>query len=157
LFSVGLLIATNGFAVLHQPGEVSGEAASLHTLVGQWEGTYSSYGTGRSGTVFFDLTADADSAVGEGVMHPAEGTGAVNVAGVALYRPVVLTISFVRAEGNLVSGSLSPYSDPACGCMLSTKFEGELIGDRIEGTFSSRSQAHTYTTLGIWEVTRKQP
>ena len=154
---LALLLAATGCAGSHQPVPVFGEDASLNALVGQWEGTYSSHGTGRSGTIFFDLTADADSAFGEVLMTPAEGTAPFDGAGVALYRAQVLTISFVRAEGSLVSGQLSLYTDPACGCILSTKFEGEILSDRIEGTFATTSPTQVHTNLGMWEVTRKQP
>jgi hypothetical protein len=142
---------------------VYGESASLALLDGQWEGFYTSRDTGRSGGIFFDLTAEADSAAGEVVMF-APGRYQVPNPSMSEGRPQhdathsqVLTVSFVRAEGNMVSGRLRPYTDPDCGCTLTTTFLGELDGDRIEGTFISISHEHNHTNRGTWEVTRTQP
>jgi len=159
---IALLLATGGCSFVHQPVPVYGESTSLASLDGQWEGTYSSYGTGRTGAIFFDLTAAADSSAGEVVMFPARrydtGDPSANEGQVRFEttHSEVLAISFVRAEGNRVTGRLSPYTDPDCGCTLSTTFDGELAGDRIEGTFTSHSREHGHTNLGIWQVTRKQ-
>ena len=159
---ISLLVVASGCSAIHQPVPVYGEAQTLQGLDGQWEGTYSSYGTGRAGDIYFDLTAEADSAVGEVVMfapghydtaNPPADEGQVRFESA---HSEVLTISFVRAEGNHVSGRLSPYTDPACGCTLTTTFDGELVGDRIEGTFTSHSREHGHTNLGMWQMTRKQ-
>ena len=162
VFFAALLLLLGGCSVTHQPVPVYGEASNLQHLSGQWEGSYSSYGTGRSGAIFFDLAAAADSAVGEVVMYAAgrydEADPSAHEGQVRLEttHSEVLTISFVRTDGNLVSGRLSPYIDPNCGCTLSTIFEGELIGDRIEGTFTSHSHEHEHTNLGMWHVVRHQ-
>jgi len=147
---------------MHQPVLVYGEASNLHLLDGHWDGHYTSEDTGRSGGIFFDLTAEADSAVGEVVMF-APGRFRATDPSTAEGRPrpnathsQVLTISFVRAEGGMVSGRLSPYTDPDCGCTLSTTFVGELHGDRIEGTFVSFSHEHNHTNRGTWEVARQE-
>jgi hypothetical protein len=69
--------------------------------------------------------------------------------------PTTLTVSFVRVQGNEVSGTLAPYRDPECGCALLTRFVGWLRGDTISGTnFSSheRSEAEAH---GRWQVVRK--
>ena len=49
--------------------------------------------------------------------------------------PQVLRIDFVQAARGQISGRLQPYRDPACGCILSTTFEGKLEGNQIAGTF----------------------
>ncbi len=158
-----LLLGTSGCAIIHPPVPVHGEPAFVALLDGEWEGFYTSDDTGRSGGIFFDLVSDADSAVGEVVMYAPGRYDATNPSareGRARYEAThssVLTISFVRTEGRLVSGSLRPYTDPACGCTLSTTFVGEMDGDRIEGTFVSFSHEHSHTNRGTWEVIRKGP
>lgn len=141
-----------------------GAAGDLEALVGEWVGEYSSVETGRSGRVTFTLAAQGDTAHGDVVMiphganqplRPAE-PGDPNVVGA---RPMseVLTIRFVRVEGDRVSGSLAPYRDPECGCPLYTTFEGSLTDDVIEGTFQTRHGQTNEVLRGRWKVVRAAP
>ena len=68
----------------------------------------------------------------------------------------LLTIHFVRKEGNRVIGLLDPYTDPDCACRVTTTFEGAFIDGRtIEGTYStSGSELAHIPTGGQWKVTR---
>jgi hypothetical protein len=158
LFAV--LTFASGCAVVHPPVAVVGAAADLAALQGAWEGAYVSPDTRRSGSIFFDLTAGADSAAGEVVMVPADFGQPVRPAipgQPPTSRPQmeVLTIRFVRAGPGRVSGTLDPYTDPACGCTLVTTFEGTVHGDVIEGTFTSRSLEHRHVQEGTWSVERR--
>ena len=141
-----------------------GAASDIEALVGEWVGEYSSVETGRSGRITFTLAAQGDTAHGDVVMiphganqplRPAE-PGDPNVVGA---RPMseVLTIRFVRVEGDRVSGSLAPYRDPECGCPLSTTFEGSLNGDVIEGTYQTRHGQTNEVLHGRWKVMRTPP
>lgn len=146
---------------------VVGAEADLAQLQGEWEGEYSSAETGRSGSIVFHLTALRDSAHGDVVMVPPRwGRGLDAGPGVppsaretAPQPPQVLTISFVRVAGGggQVSGALAPYTDPVCGCLLLTTFVGQLKGDVLEGTYSSRHQQTGEIQMGRWRVTRKRP
>jgi len=60
----------------------------------------------------------------------------------------------VRAEGGIVSGTLTPYQDPECKCMVMTRFEGRLQDRVIEGTYSSRHLDAPEGHSGHWKVTR---
>lgn len=53
-----------------------------------------------------------------------------------------------------VAGSLEPYHDPDCGCLLSTTFVGHLVGDRITGEFISNGGAGHPPAFGRWRVDR---
>lgn len=161
VFPFILLLGISGCSVIHPSVPIYGESVSLLLLDGEWDGFYSSQDTGRSGGIYFDLTAEVDSAVGEVVMF-SPGRYVPPNPSIREGRPQfdathsqVLAISFVRAEGSQISGSLSPYTDPDCGCTLSTTFVGQLDGDRIEGTFISLSRDHSHTNRGTWEVSRK--
>lgn len=68
----------------------------------------------------------------------------------------LLTIEFVRVEGDRVVGRLSAYTDPQCGCTLLTTFEGRIRGDAIDGTFTSRHQDGRVDN-GQWGVRRQVP
>jgi hypothetical protein len=125
----------------------------LNPLVGEWHGDYTNPGAGRSGTIAFTLRAGASSAVGRVVLIPGKADSAASAA--AMSRSVI-NISFMRKEGNKVSGTLDPYIDPTCSCKVNTNFEGTFTDARtIEGSFSTvPSQSGAQITGGKWKVTR---
>ncbi len=132
----------------------------VNPLVGEWRGNYSSSETGRSGTIAFTLRAGEAAASGNVVMIPRTDSSVVPSqaaadASAAAGRQV-LTIHFVRKEGNNVVGTLDPYGDPECGCQVSTTFQG-TFRDRstIEGTYTTvPSRPGSGVSTGRWVVTR---
>lgn len=149
-------------AASQAPVPVIGPAGDVAALAGEWVGEYSSAVTGRSGSIVFTLSARGDSAVGDVVMIPA-GWGrplapwrgeTAGVPAPARPQPEVLTINFVRVEGCCVSGTLAPYADPETGARLVTAFAGELSGNTIEGTYTTRLPSGE-TQTGRWKVQRK--
>ena len=56
----------------------------------------------------------------------------------------------------LYVGRLDPYSDPECGCRLTTVFTGDLSSPTvIEGTFESSGSTPMHPlTKGTWKVKR---
>lgn len=140
-----------------------GGARDVAALEGQWDGSYSSAATGRSGSISFTLTATGDSAFGDVVMIP-RGLGrplqawnnAAAPADAASLRPAVLTINFVRVAEGRVTGTLAPYADPETGVQLFTAFEGLLRGDVIEGTYTTRAGRSVDSQTGEWRVTRRK-
>ena len=66
----------------------------------------------------------------------------------------VLTINFVRVQAGHVNGTLAPYADPQTGERLVTTFTGEMKGDAIDGTYTTR-RASGETQTGRWSVQRK--
>src|SRR5256886_2208574 len=111
-------------AAAHQPAvPLAGTARDVAALAGQWEGSYASAATGRSGSISFTLSANGDSAFGDVVMIPRgwvrplqawDRPGSAGPVG-AQPRASVLTINFVRVAGGRVSGRLAPYADPESG------------------------------------------
>jgi hypothetical protein len=151
-------------AAAHQPSvPLAGTVRDVATLAGQWEGSYSSAATGRSGSISFTLSAGNDSAFGDVIMIPRgwgrplqawNGQGSAGTE--ARPRSAVLTINFVRVAGGRVTGTLAPYADPETGAQLATTFEGRLVGDRIEGTYSTRGGGSADPQTGQWQVTRRK-
>jgi hypothetical protein len=145
------------------PVPVLGAAPDVRALAGQWDGWYSSAATGRTGSISFTLSARGDSAFGDVVMIPrASGQplrpwnepsapGAVTPP-----RTSVLTINLVRVAAGRVTGTLAPYADPATGAQLFTRFEGSLVGDTIDGTYTTTSAASVESQTGQWQVTRRR-
>jgi hypothetical protein len=141
------------------PVPVSG--ADVSALTGEWAGEYSSGQSGRSGSITFTLRAAGDSAFGDVIMIPS-GLGrpvkpytedrAVDPTSPAA--TTLLTIRFVRVEHGHVSGSLDAYADPQTGERLFTTFDGELKGNQIEGTYTTRLQSGI-TQTGRWSVLRR--
>jgi len=144
------------------PVPVSAPAGTA-ALAGEWTGEYESPAVGRAGSIVFKLAAGRDTAEGDVLMVPRGARaplqraqpepGAVVRASLA---PQVLTIRFVRVEGDRVTGVLDPYLDPECGCRVFTAFEGTLVGDRLRGTFVTRGEPAGPVT-GTWSVERRAP
>jgi len=149
-------------AASQKPVHLVGAAGDVQALSGEWSGDYSSAASGRSGSINFTLRAQGDSAFGEVVMVPT-GLGrpitpwrgeTSSAAPTTRAHSEVLTISFVRVERNQVSGTLAPYADPETGARLVTTFAGELKGNAIEGTYTTRLPSGDIQT-GRWTVQRK--
>ena len=146
------------------PVPLTGSLRDIASLTGEWTGDYSSDATGRSGSISFMLTPRGDTAYGDVIMIP-RGLGqplrawrkddASGPADAQQSRPTALTISFVRVQGNEVSGALAPYRDPECGCALATRFIGWLKGDTISGSYFSSHERSEAEAQGRWQVVRK--
>jgi hypothetical protein len=149
-------------ATVPSPVPVVGAGADLDRLTGEWGGENQGQSSGRSGSIVFKLAAGADTAYGDVVMIPRERRESrlpVQDPSIGLpvpRTPEVLTIAFVRATDGGLSGRLTPYRDPDCGCTLLTRFQGRIRGDVIEGTFTSTPQEGGATQSGTWKVTRKK-
>jgi hypothetical protein len=137
-----------------------GASSDVSSLTGEWAGDYSSAESGRSGSISFTLRSAADSAFGDVMMIPA-ATGrpltpyqpSMGGAG-QMQSSTVLTIRFVRVEQGHVSGTLAPYADPQTGTRLLTTFTGELNGNTIAGTYTTRLPSGEMQT-GRWSVQRR--
>src|SRR5690242_10656664 len=147
----------------YTPIEVTAEDFDVSALVGRWAGEYHSDETGRSGNITFSLQPGEASAYGDVMMIPKSPTRSTvpiqnQIVGVPALGSVreLLTIHFVRKEGNTVVGMLDPYQDPECYCRVITTFRGELKDGRtIEGTFSTQGSDHiSMRAQGYWKVTR---
>jgi hypothetical protein len=129
-------------------------------LVGRWVGEYSSTETGRSGSITFTLEAGRDTAAGDVLMVPANieiPPANVRTDDPNYRSPRVIRISFVRCEGNEVTGWLEPYPDPDTGEKTATTFEGLIKGDKLEGKFTSYLELSGRRRSGNWTVTRRAP
>ena len=156
-----LMLALTACGAARAPVPLVGAAADVGALTGEWAGEYSSAESGRSGSISFTLRAAGDSAFGDVVMIPrAWGRALVpwtqpNVAGSGQApASTVLTIRFVRVERGHVSGTLDPYADPQTGERLLTAFTGELSGNTITGTYTTRLPSGE-TQSGRWSVQRR--
>ena len=127
-------------------------------LVGKWVGDYSSTETGRSGSIVLEFKSGGKVARGDILMQP-KGYSAAAPQGADPLKtmPQVLQISFVNVEGGAVKGTIDPYTDPACDCLVDTTFVGRIAGDTIEGTFSTTPSGKGGPTAGRWKVTRQVP
>lgn len=156
-----LLLLLAACTASQTPVPVIGLAGDVGALAGEWVGEYSSAASGRSGSISFTLRAHGDSAFGDVVMIPtgwgrplAPWRGETAPAPAARPHPEVLTINFVRVERGHVNGTLAPYADPETGARLLTAFVGELRGNTIEGTYTTRL-ASGETQGGQWKVQRR--
>jgi hypothetical protein len=131
----------------------------MSQLDGKWVGDYSSPSTGRSGSIVFNLSGDRQSAQGNVIMYSTIVNVPADPATIAAahgsHAADVLSISFVRAVNNEISGKLAPYQDPNTGATVSTTFTGRMIGDTIEGSFESVSSDANAPQHGRWRVRRQ--
>ena len=156
-----LVLALTACGAARAPVPLVGASADIGTLTGEWAGDYSSAESGRSGSISFTLRAAGDTAFGDVVMVP-RGWGRAlvpwnqpSVAGSGQAEAsTVLTIRFVRVERGHVSGTLDPYADPQTGERLLTAFTGELSGNTITGTYTTRLPSGD-TQTGRWTVQRR--
>ncbi len=135
------------------------QGANVSSLAGRWVGEYSSTTTGRTGSIVFELRSGDKVAHGDVLMKPKEESGGSSLPGAdnpLRGMPQVLNIDFVDATGGTVRGTIVPYRDPACGCMVQTTFVGRVSGDAIEGTFTTNPQDGGNITTGRWKVTRER-
>lgn len=129
----------------------------VEPLVGRWEGEYSSRETGRVGSIVFTLRPGRDTATGDVLMIPSEAqvpSPLPRETETMRRHAQVLHVSFVRCEGQSVTGWIEPYPDPDTGERVYTTFDGVLRADRIEGTFTSELQLSGRRTAGTWKVKR---
>ncbi len=161
--AVVVLTSLSCSARRYSPVEVSATDFDVSALVGRWAGEYHSDETGRSGNITFTLQPGEASAFGDVMMipkTPARSTVPLQnqVVGYPALGSVreLLTIHFVRKDGNLVVGMLDPYQDPECYCRVITTFRGVFKDGRtIEGTFSTQgSDQISMRAQGYWRVSR---
>jgi len=158
---LALALTACGASRSHVP--LVGASTDVSALTGEWAGDYSSAESGRSGSITFTLRAAGDSAFGDVVMIPAawgrplmpyRQENTAGAAGNQQTASTVLTIRFVRVEHGHVSGTLDPYADPQTGARLLTTFSGELSGNTITGTYTTRLPSGD-TQTGRWTVQRR--
>ncbi len=145
--------------------EVLDDDFDLAPLVGKWTGEYDSEETGRRGDIAFTLRAGERAASGyiEMIARQPENVMVVADRPIMNVKPSIqakqlLTIHFVRKEGNNVVGLLDSYTDPNCACTVITTFQGVFKGGHtIEGTYRTVSSELAHTpTGGQWKVTRSK-
>jgi len=155
-----LVLAVSACAASRSPVPLVGASADVSALTGEWAGDYSSTESGRSGSISFTLRAAGDSAFGDVMMVPAAWGRPLmpyrqqNAAGGQAPETTVLTIRFVRVQQGHVSGTLDPYADPQTGARLLTTFTGEVNGNSIAGTYTTRLPSGE-TQTGRWSVQRR--
>jgi hypothetical protein len=142
------------------PVPVIGTPSDLVRLTGEWDGTYDSSSTGRSGTITFHLTEKAEGAHGDVLMVPKHDVvrdeNAQSVPRSMASGSSVLSIEFVRIDAAEITGKILPYADPEShSATLETHFSGRVEGDWIEGTFVTYSDRGVTPRRGTWRVHRK--
>ena len=153
--SAALLLLLGGCASLPPSIPIFGSRTDLRAMAGEWRGEYESPATGRSGSILFRLSANADSAFGDVVMVPRiqqRELPEARTGSAPMVAAAPLTIRFVRVSGGRVGGALEPYRDPDCECLVSTTFEGTVRGDHASGTLRTRGPSGTVE--GTWRADR---
>jgi hypothetical protein len=156
---LGYLAGCTGIAPQPAPVTVQGESRDLHQLAGTWRGEFHNAGTGRVGTIFFDLRADSHTGYGSVTFDRMVPTAACTdmtrpQATSSIVVPVVLRFGALATYRGSLGGWLAPYRDPDLSCWMDTWFEGRLVRDTLEGTFASRRMDTDTVRLGTWWAAR---
>jgi hypothetical protein len=157
-----IALATSGLAACAsvRPGcPVTGDPETIARLAGDWHGTYKAE-DGSEGRISFRLDAGTDTARGEVFIAPRtmvpitdadRAPNAFHASSLAL----IPAVRFIEASGGELVGTLEPYQDPECGCVMRTSFRGRLAGNTIEGTFTSEGSGFFHMpSRGTWKVVR---
>jgi hypothetical protein len=160
LWVAAFVLASAGCHYQPVPVPVQADPGTLAALAGNWAGSYEGEQTGRTGSITFRITEKGDSAFGDVMMVPQSGVLPHPVDTPAEHLrhaggPQVLSIAFVAISGDRVRGTLEPYVAPDCQCRVVTTFTGAAQGDRITGTFTTRT-ADGVEQTGQWRVSRQQ-
>ena len=154
---IAAMALVSGCATTKTPVPVYGVEGQMRLLTGAWYGEYESVESGRQGSIYFMLEADADSAFGYVVMQPQSWEEQAFFDDVSAFANASerLAIRFVSIGAGRVVGRLAAYKDPVCGCLLETIFEGHLEEGIIEGIYASHGDIFHVSTSGRWWVKRK--
>ena len=144
--------------------KVSGASVDVAQLSGSWEGKYISTVTQRSGVISLDLNKSTNKAVGQVLLtstvekkkttHTPKGNTKTSTVTSSQVKP--LPVEFVAVKNGKVNGTVTPYADPRFGGQtVFTSFEGTLVGNRMEGTFTSRIGQSGNSYNGSWWAARK--
>lgn len=157
--AAALLMLGAGCTYQGTPVPVVGDTKLLE---GEWDGSYSSPQTGRTGSIVFQLKAGTDSAYGDVLMVPAQAeelwSPSRPQSPETIRKPArLLRIAFVRCGDSHVTGNLDPYEDPNTGERILTTFEGTLRGDEFSGEFLSLYPGSGQRVTGTWSVKRVKP
>ena len=160
-FAIGA--ATPGCASNPAPVPVDASRADWEILAGQWQGTYSTTPQGRTGTIDFRLSAQAEQAAGD-VLMIAENEkvpygrlppGDARVGPTNTRETHLLAIRFVRAQQGQISGTIDSYWDPDRRCQATAVFLGQVKDRVIDGTFTSTCDDGVRRLNGKWRVTKQ--
>ena len=130
--------------------------SAMEGLAGTWSGNYWSGPQGRSGLITFKLEEGEGHAHGEVIMIPADRRefSPAYEPSQLLPSPQALRVEFIRAADGQLTGTLEPYRDPGCECLLSTSFTGSIHEEVLEGSFVTVGGPGHFKEMGRWKVER---
>jgi len=138
------------------------DEVELANLTGMWEGEFTTSIPDRYGSLYITMTATNDTAYGEVVLSWQTSflSNIMRDAPNALdnYRNTiqVLKIKEIFLNNRNIGGIIEPYPEPKAGYLVTTKFQGRLSKDAMEGTFQSNVKETQESYKGKWKVTRRQ-
>ena len=156
--AVAVAVAVGCQTVPQMPVPLQADPTSLAHLAGSWTGEYWGGAGGRGGSLNFTLRSGTDSLYGDVTMIDPRGqtirsADPADTHAQHVRSPQQLRIDFVAVRADSVRGTLEPYIAPDCECAVHTTFLGRVAGDRITGTFQTRSAGRVQAE-GSWEMKR---
>ncbi len=159
--AVAALSGAAACATLPAPVPLVADPEGKRLLAGEWVGQYENPATGRSGSITFLLHQHADTTecrgdvlmIPRGASDPRPTQEAIGEQSAPEMR--VLRIDQLTVMGDQLSGIIEPYRDPETGNPINTRFDGQIVGDRISGQLISAGGKTGPQAVGTWEVTRR--
>ena len=161
----GLLAAAALSCSSSQPKSVSpqiptgGDTATVKSIAGRWEGTYTNPQNGRTGTIVLEFFKGNETHGDILMIPPGSKQAKPSPEETLRTMPRVLEINFIEAGGpGQLNGAVGPYEDPDTHCQSHSEFFGTVKGEVIEGTFRTQCDDKSApATSGTWLVQRKHP
>ena len=140
------------------PVRLQGDPLTIGSLNGRWVGEFWGGAGGRGGSLAFTLQAGSDSLFGDVTMidprsQQARATDPMGVHQMQMQSSHSLRMDFAWANGSSIRGTLEPYFESDCACIVTSAFFGEVDGDQITGRFVMRSGGRVLAA-GSWEMKR---
>lgn len=158
LGGLAVVLAVGCRTAPQRPVQLQGEPIAIAWLAGTWTGEYWNGAGGRGGSLSFTLRGGSDNLYGDVTMllprrEQVRAADPTDPRAMQVSWPRELQIEVIAVHADSIEGVLAPYVAPDCDCTVTTRFLGQVRGDRVAGTFQTRAGGRTLAE-GEWELKR---
>lgn len=159
LFAMLALVGAAACSSRPMPVMLQGEPMGTAALTGDWTGSYWADSSAHRGSLKFFVGAGEDSTFGDMMMFSPLGERIQPADDGPSHRihtrmAQSLRVDLKNAGGGRVTGTLEPYLAPDCLCVVTTTFNGIVVGDTIRGSFTTTGGT-TENREGSWQLVRR--
>ena len=123
---------------------VRGSETQTAALDGDWSGSAEDADDNLVSKISFSFRTGRHT--GSGTVTMLNGSGGAEAS---------LAIEFIEVTDGKIAGRLAPYQHPACACLVNTEFEGVVLGDFVQGQFTTTGKDKDFRKTGDWTANRQ--